>query len=86
MCFRHIQRRRPDSRRRPPSKTAHFPQARPAEARPCPRDATKYLVVVGSDLVTGVNHAAIIYEIGVVDGALAPVVVRAMRARQKLLR
>jgi hypothetical protein len=41
---------------------------------------------VGSDLVTGANHAAIIYEIGVVDGALAPVVVRAMRARQKLLR
>jgi hypothetical protein len=40
----------------------------------------------GFTMVIGANHAAIIYEIGVVDGALAPVVVHAMRAREKFLR
>jgi hypothetical protein len=40
----------------------------------------------GFTMVIGANHAAIVYEIGVVDGALAPVVVHAMRAREKFLR
>jgi len=37
-------------------------------------------------MVIGANHAAIIYEIGVVDGEFATVVVHAMRAREKFLR
>jgi len=37
-------------------------------------------------MVIGANHAAIIYEIGVVDGVPAPVVVHAMKARDKFLR
>jgi hypothetical protein len=36
-------------------------------------------------MVIGANRAAIIYEIGVVDGVPAPVVVHAMRARHKFL-
>jgi hypothetical protein len=40
----------------------------------------------GFTMVIGANHAAIIYEIGVVDGVPAPVVVHAMRARDKFLR
>ncbi len=40
----------------------------------------------GFTMVIGANHAAIIYEIGVVDGVPAPVVVRAMKARDKFLR
>ena len=36
--------------------------------------------------VIGANQAAIIYEIGVVDGVAAPVVVHAMKARDKFLR
>jgi hypothetical protein len=31
-------------------------------------------------------HAAIVFEIGVVDGSVAPVIVHAMRARDKFLR
>ncbi len=37
-------------------------------------------------MIIGANAAAIIYEIGVVDGIPAPVIVRAMRARAKFLR
>jgi len=37
-------------------------------------------------MVIGANHAAIIYEIGIVDGVVAPVVVHAMKARDKFLR
>ena len=37
-------------------------------------------------MVIGANHAAIIYEIGVVDGVSAAVIVHAMRAREKFLR
>jgi hypothetical protein len=37
-------------------------------------------------VIIGANRAAIIYAIGVVDGALAPVVVHAMKARDKFLR
>jgi hypothetical protein len=37
-------------------------------------------------MIIGANRAAIIYEIGVVDGVLAPVVVHAMKARDKFLR
>jgi hypothetical protein len=33
----------------------------------------------GFTMVIGANHAAIIYEIGVVDGVPAPVVVHAMK-------
>ena len=34
----------------------------------------------------GANHAAIVFEVGVVDGASTPVIVHAMRARKKFLR
>lgn len=40
----------------------------------------------GFTMVIGANQAAIIFEVGVVDGALAPVIVHAMRARAKFLR
>ena len=40
----------------------------------------------GFTMVIGANRAAIIYEIGLVDGVPAPVVVHAMRARDKFLR
>ncbi len=40
----------------------------------------------GFTMIIGANRAAIIYEIGVVDGVLAPVIVHAMRARDKYLR
>ncbi len=40
----------------------------------------------GFTMVIGANHAAIIFEVGVVDGAEAPVIVHAMRAREKFLR
>lgn len=40
----------------------------------------------GFTMIIGANHAAIIYEIGVVDGVTAPVVVHAMKARDKFLR
>jgi hypothetical protein len=39
----------------------------------------------GFTMVIGSNRAAVIYEIGVVEGVLAPVV-HAMRAREKFLR
>jgi hypothetical protein len=35
-------------------------------------------------MIIGANHAAIIYEIGVIDGVPAPVVVHAMKARDKV--
>lgn len=37
-------------------------------------------------MVIGANHAAIIFEVGVVDGESSPVIVHAMRAREKFLR
>lgn len=37
-------------------------------------------------MVIGANQAAIIFEIGVIDGVQAPVIVHAMRAREKFLR
>lgn len=40
----------------------------------------------GFTMVIGANQAAIIYEVGVVDGSPAPVVVHAMKARDKFLR
>jgi hypothetical protein len=40
----------------------------------------------GFTMVIGANHAAIIYEIGVIDGVPAPVVVHAMKARDKFMR
>jgi hypothetical protein len=40
----------------------------------------------GLTMIIGANRAAIIYEIGVVDGVPTPVVVHAMRARDKFLR
>ena len=40
----------------------------------------------GFTMVIGANHAAIIFEVGVVDGESAPVIVHAMKAREKFLR
>jgi hypothetical protein len=40
----------------------------------------------GFTMIIGANQAAIIYEIGVVDGVTAPVIVHAMKARDKFLR
>jgi hypothetical protein len=40
----------------------------------------------GFTMVIGASLAAIIYEIGVVDGVTASVIVHAMRAREKFLR
>ena len=40
----------------------------------------------GFTMVIGANLAAIIYEIGVVDGVTVSVIVHAMRAREKFLR
>ena len=40
----------------------------------------------GFTMIIDANRAAIIYEIGVVDGELAPVIVHATRAREKFLR
>lgn len=37
-------------------------------------------------MVIGANHAAIIFEVGVVDGMTTPVIVHAMPARKKFLR
>ena len=40
----------------------------------------------GFTMVIGPNAAALLYEIGVVDGVTAPVIVHAMEAREKFLR
>ncbi len=40
----------------------------------------------GLTMIIGANEAAIIYEIGVVDGVSAPVIVHAMKARDRFLR
>jgi hypothetical protein len=40
----------------------------------------------GLTMVIGANHAAIVFEVGVVDGNTAPVIVHAMKARDKFLR
>lgn len=40
----------------------------------------------GLTMIIGANQAAIIYEIGIVDGVQAPVIVHAMKARERFLR
>jgi hypothetical protein len=40
----------------------------------------------GFTMIIGANRAAIVYEVGVIDGAHAPVIVHAMRAREKFMR
>ena len=40
----------------------------------------------GFTMLIGANHAAVIFEVGVVDGVETPVIVHAMRAREKFLR
>ena len=40
----------------------------------------------GFTMVIGANQAAIVFEIGVVDGHAAPVIIHAMKARDKFLR
>lgn len=40
----------------------------------------------GLTMVIGANQAAVIFEVGVVDVVEAPVIVHAMRAREKFLR
>lgn len=37
-------------------------------------------------MIIGSNQAATVFEVGVVDGVEAPVIVHAMRAREKFLR
>jgi hypothetical protein len=37
-------------------------------------------------MIIGANRAAIVYDVGVVDGVTAPVIVHAMRARENILR
>ncbi len=36
----------------------------------------------GFTMLIGANHAAIVFEVGVVDGTSTPVIVHAMRARK----
>jgi hypothetical protein len=40
----------------------------------------------GFTMVIGANRHAVIFEVGVVDGAETPIIVHAMRAREKFLR
>ena len=40
----------------------------------------------GLTMIIGANQAATVLEVGVVDGDEAPVIVHAMRAREKFLR
>ena len=40
----------------------------------------------GFTMVIGANYAAVIFEIGAVDGVQTPVIVHAMRAREKFVR
>ncbi len=40
----------------------------------------------GFTIIIGANRTAIVFEVGVVQGATAPVIVHAMRAREKFLR
>lgn len=40
----------------------------------------------GFTMLIGPNHAAVIFEVGVVDGTQTPMIVQAMRAREKFLR
>ena len=40
----------------------------------------------GLNMIIGTNQAAIVFEVGVVNGVGAPVIVHAMRAREKFLR
>jgi hypothetical protein len=55
----------------------------------CTRTHTRFGVFEldeGFTMIIGANRAAIIYEIGAVEGAIAVVIVHAMRAREKFLR
>lgn len=40
----------------------------------------------GFTMVIGANRAAIVFEVGVVDGTFSPVIVHAMKARDKFVR
>ena len=40
----------------------------------------------GFTMIIGANHAAVIFEIGIVGEVTVPVIVHAMRARDKFLR
>lgn len=40
----------------------------------------------GFTMIIGASRTAIVFEVGVVQGSTAPVVVHAMRAREKFLR
>lgn len=40
----------------------------------------------GFTMLIGANMAAVIFEIGVINGVTAPVIVHAMKAREKFLR
>jgi hypothetical protein len=40
----------------------------------------------GFTVVIGTTHTVMLLKLGVVEGALAPVIVHAMRAREKFLR
>ena len=43
-------------------------------------------LVEGFTMIIGANHAAVIFEIGIVGEVTVPVIVHAMRARDKFLR
>lgn len=40
----------------------------------------------GFTMIIGANQAAVIFEVGVINGVTAPVIVHAMKARDKFLR
>ena len=40
----------------------------------------------GLTMIIGANNTAIVFEVGVVQGLTAPVIIHAMRAREKFLR
>ena len=40
----------------------------------------------GLTMIIGANSTAIVFEVGVVQGLTAPVIIHAMRAREKFLR
>lgn len=40
----------------------------------------------GLTMIIGPNRTAIVFEVGVVQGVTAPVIIHAMRAREKFLR
>lgn len=40
----------------------------------------------GLTMIIGANRTAIVFEVGVIQGVTAPVIIHAMRAREKFLR